>query len=90
MESVVLEGTALPRETVLGVAQLRVGTPVDKSAIDAVCARLGDTGLFQSVSYRYASGPKHGYILTLTIEDQKALSDAFIGFPGVDEDELWQ
>jgi outer membrane protein assembly factor BamA len=90
LESVKLEGTALPRETVMAIAALRVGSPIDKAAIEAACARLGDTGLFQAVSYRYAQGPKRGYALTLTIEDQKQLSDASIDIPGVDDAELWK
>jgi len=90
LESVILEGTGVSRDAVLGIAQLRVGAPIDKKAIDAACARLTDTGLFQSIAYRYAPGPKRGYVLTLTLEDQKQLTDAVIDFPFGDEAELWQ
>jgi outer membrane protein assembly factor BamA len=90
LESVTLEGTGVSREAVLGIAELRVGAPIDKPAIEAACGRLGATGLFQSVSYRYAPGPKRGYVLTLTVEDQKQLTDAVIDFPFVDDAELWQ
>lgn len=86
----ILEGTGVSRDAVLGIAQLRVGAPIDKKAMDAACAKLTGTGLFQSISYRYAPGPKRGYVLTLTIEDQKQLTDAVIDFPFVDEAELWQ
>jgi hypothetical protein len=87
---VALEGTALSREAVLGIAQLRIGGAIDKAAIEAACGKLGDTGLFESVSYRYAPGPKRGYALTLTLADQKRLTDAAIDFPGVDDSALWQ
>jgi outer membrane protein assembly factor BamA len=90
LESVALEGTALSREAVLGIAQLRIGAAIDKAAIEAACAKLGATGLFESVSYRYAPGPKRGYALTLTLADQKRLTDAAIDFPGVDDSALWQ
>jgi len=90
LESVTLEGTGLARDAVLAIAELRMGAPIDKAAIEAACAKLGATGLFQSVSYRYAEGPKRGYALTLTLDDQKQLSDAAIDFPGADEAELWK
>jgi outer membrane protein assembly factor BamA len=90
LESVTFEGTAISREAVLGIAQLRIGSPIDKPAIEAACGRLGATGLFQSVSYRYAPGPKRGYALTVTIQDQTQLTDASIDFPGADEAELWR
>jgi outer membrane protein assembly factor BamA len=90
LESVTFEGTGLSREAVLGIAQLRIGSPIDKPAIEAACGRLSATGLFQSVSYRYAPGPKRGYALTVTIQDQTQLTEASIDFPGVDEAELWR
>jgi len=90
LESVILEGTGVSREAVLAIAELRVGAPIDKKSMDTACAKLTDTGLFQSISYRYAPGPKRGYVLTLTIEDQKQLVDAVIDFPFGDEAELWQ
>jgi outer membrane protein assembly factor BamA len=90
LESVILEGTGVSRDAVLAIADLRIGALINKAAIDAACGKLQDTGLFQSISYRYAPGPKRGYVLTLTIEDQKQLTDAVIDFPFVDDDELWQ
>jgi outer membrane protein assembly factor BamA len=90
LESLVLEGTGMPRETVLAIAGLRIGSPIDKPAIEAACGKLTETGFFQAVSYRYATGPKRGWVLTLTIEDQKQLTPASIDFPGVDEAEQWR
>lgn len=90
LESVVLEGTGLSRDAVLGIAGLRIGAPINKAAIEAALGKLGATGLFQSVSYRYAPGPKHGYVLALTLQDQQQLTSASIDFPGADEAALWQ
>ncbi len=54
--------------------------------------RLRDSasGLFESVNYRYAPGPKRGYALTLALADPRSLSDATIDIPGVNEDEVWR
>jgi len=90
LESVTLEGTGLSREAVLRIAQLRIGSPIDKSSMEAACGRLGSTGLFQSVSYKYVPGPKRGYALTLSIQDQTQFTEAAIDFPGVDDAELWR
>ena len=35
LESLVLEGTSMPRDTVLAIAGLRIGGPIDKTAIAA-------------------------------------------------------
>lgn len=90
LESVILEGTGLSHDAVLEISGLRIGAAVDKTAIESGCAKLKDSGLFESISYRYAPGPKRGYVITLMLEDQKRLSDAVIDFPGVDEDKLWR
>jgi len=60
LESLVLEGTTMPRDAVLTIAGLRIGVPIDKAAIETACGKLTDTGLIQSISYRYARGPKRG------------------------------
>jgi outer membrane protein assembly factor BamA len=90
LESLVLEGTTMSRDAVLTIAGLRIGGPIDKAAIETACGKLTDTGLIQSISYRYARGPKRGWVLTLTIEDQKQFTPASIDFPGVDDAELWR
>ena len=89
LESLALEGTAISRDAVLSIGQLRIGGPIDKAAIDKACGRLTATGLFQSVSYRYAPGPKRGWVLTLTIQDQQQFTPALIDLPGADDSELW-
>jgi len=90
LESVSVEGSAQPNETVLEIAGFHIGAPVDKAAIEAACIKLQESGIFQSINYRYAPGPKHGYAVTLTLADQTALSEAAIDIPGVAEDEVWQ
>lgn len=90
LESISVEGTAIPKETVLAISGFHLGAPVDKAAIEAGCMKLQASGVFQSINYHYAQGPKHGYALTLTLADQSALSDAVIDIPGVVEDEVWR
>jgi outer membrane protein assembly factor BamA len=90
LESVSLEGTVVSKRVVLEIAGLRLGSPIGQAAIEIACSKLKESGLFESIVYRYAPGPKHGYALTLTVADPKSLSDAAIDFPGLDDKELWQ
>jgi outer membrane protein assembly factor BamA len=90
LESVSVEGTALSKDVVLELAGLHVGSPIDKAAMEAASQKLGDSGLFESSSYRYSPGPKHGYALTLQLADSKSLLNASIDIPGINEDEAWK
>src|SRR5215472_9477451 len=90
LESVSIEETSIPKQTVMDIAGLRIGAPVDKEAIEAACKHLQESGLFQSINYRYAPGPKNGYALTLSLSDQTTLSDAAFDLPGIEEAPLWQ
>jgi outer membrane protein assembly factor BamA len=90
LESVTLNGTALPESTVLDIAGLQIGAPLDKAAIEQACQTLNESGLFTSLKCHYAAGPNHGYALTLALTDQTALIEAAIDVPGADEDEAWR
>ena len=90
LESVSVEGTKISRATVLEIAGLRIGAPVNKAAIEQACGRLQESGIFQAIDYHYAPGPKHGYVLTLKLTDPGSLSEAAIDIPGIDENEVWQ
>src|SRR5258708_17520097 len=90
LESVVIEGSQMPRETVLEITGLRLGSPINKAAIEQGCAKLRDSGIFQEINYRYGPGPKHGYVVTLTLADQSGLVESVIDIPGADEDEMWR
>jgi outer membrane protein assembly factor BamA len=90
LESVSVEGTALSKEAVLELAGIRIGASVDKNSFDAMSQKLNDTGLFESVSYRYAPGPHKGYALALSLADPKSLFSAAIDIPGANEDEAWR
>jgi outer membrane protein assembly factor BamA len=72
------------------MAGLHLAAPIDKDAIELACKKIQDTGIFASVSYRYAPGPKKGYAVTLTLADQAPLVAATIDVPGVDEGEVWR
>ena len=90
LESVAIVGSAIPQPVILEIAGLRVAAPIEKAGIEEACKKLQDSGLFATISYRYAPGPKKGYALTLTLADQAPLTDATIDVPGADENEVWQ
>lgn len=90
LEAVNLEGTQLTREVVLDLSGLYIGAPVNQAAMEEGCKKLQATGLFQTVGFQYAPGPKQGYVLTLSLVDQTVLIDASIDVPGVDAGETWQ
>jgi outer membrane protein assembly factor BamA len=90
LESLVVSGTGMSRETVLEIAGLRIGQPVDKAAIEAGCAKLQESGLFESIAFKYAPGPKHGYVVTLTLSELREVTGASIDVAGVDEAEVWK
>ncbi len=73
----------------LDLAGLHIGASVDKAAFEAAGQKLNDSGLFESVSYRYGPSEHKGYILTLMLADPR-LVNAAIDIPGVNEDEQWR
>lgn len=87
--SVAVNGSALSSETVTELAGLHLGQPISQADMESACKKLADTGLFASVGYRYAPGPKQSYALTLNLVDQPAQTPAVIDVPHVDEDEVW-
>jgi outer membrane protein assembly factor BamA len=90
LESVSVEGTALSKDVVLDLAGLHIGLPVDKAAIEVASQRLNESGMFESVNYRYSPGPHQGYALTLQLADPSALFNATIDIPSVNEDDVWR
>jgi outer membrane translocation and assembly module TamA len=90
LESVAIDGSAVPQPVIMEIAGLRLTAPIDKAGIEQACKRLEDSGIFASASYRYAPGPQKGYAVTLSLSDRTPLSGATIDVPGVDEDEAWQ
>jgi len=90
LESVATEGSTIPAAVVLEMAGLRLDAPIDKAGIEQGCQKLQESGLFASISYRYAPGPKKGYALTLVLADQAPLAAASIDIPGFDETETWR
>jgi outer membrane protein assembly factor BamA len=90
LESVSIEGSSIAKPVVLEISALKLGAPIDKGGIEQACQRIQDTGLFASISFRYAPGPKKGYALTLVLTDHDKLTEATIDVPGADEDEAWK
>lgn len=89
LESVAIEGSAIPQPVILEMTGLRIASPIDKAGIEAACKKLEESGLFTSISYGYAPGPKKGYAVTLMLADQP-LTAATIDVPGADENEAWK
>src|SRR5260370_39299366 len=75
LESVVIEGSQMPRETVLEITGFRLGAPVNKAAIEQGCGKLRDSGIFQDINYRYGPGPRPGCVVPLTLPDQSGRQD---------------
>ncbi len=90
LESVATEGSTIPAAVVLEMAGLTLDAPIDKAGIEQACQKLQESGLFASISYRYAPGPNKGYALTLVLADQAPLAAASIDIPGLDEAETWR
>jgi hypothetical protein len=77
LEALQLSGTTERTETVLELTGLRIGSPVDKTAMDAACERLQQTG------------PKHGYVLTLILVDQPKLVPAALDVEQAEAEQTW-
>lgn len=90
LEGVTLTGTKIPEAVVMEIAGLANGMAIDKAAIEQACAKLGDSGLFESVQYQYKPGPKHGYLVSLALPDRRRLLQGTIDVPGVEEDGVWK
>ncbi len=90
LEAINIQHSAISSDVIQPLTGLSLGQPIDKAAIEAACQRLSDTALFSNVQYRYAPGPKHGYILTLDLQDETDLTPAIVDIPFVDEAEVWQ
>jgi len=90
LESVAIQGSLVTQSAILEIAKLKVGEVIDKAGIEAACKRLQESGLFSSISYRYAPGPKKGWALTVVLGDQAPLLGATIDVPGADEGEAWR
>ena len=90
LETLTVEGSALPEKTILELSGFRMGASIDRSGIEAGCKKLEETGLFSSIKFRYEPTAKNGFALTLSLIDQRRLSAASIDIPGVDEHEVWQ
>lgn len=90
LETVAVQGSVIPTDVILDIAGVHKGAPIDKAGIEEACKKLDESGLFSSIDYHYAPGPKKGYALTLILTDQAPLSAATIDVPGLNEDETWR
>ena len=89
LESVKVSGSQVPTAVVMEMAGLKLGEPVDKARIEDACQKLGQSGIFGEVNYRYEPGPQHGYVVTLELSDPVKMIDAAMDIPGADEKAFW-
>jgi outer membrane protein assembly factor BamA len=89
LEDVKISGSQVPAAVVLEIGGLKLGDPINKAGIEEACQKLGQSGIFEAVSYHYEAGPKHGYVVTLELGDPRRMVDAAIDIPGADETGLW-
>jgi len=89
LEAVKISGSQVPTAVVMEMSGLKLGANVNKLNIEDACQKLGQSGIFEAVSYKYQPGPKKGYIVTLELADPRKLSDASFDIPGADEKALW-
>ena len=71
IQSLAVEGNHnYTKEQILAVAALKIGQPAGKPDFEAARDRLQATGVFETVSYRFESGPdKNGYIATFQVTE---------------------
>lgn len=70
VKSIGVEGNKiLNAESVLKVAEIKVGDKIDKAAFDAAQARLLATGYFETVAYRYKSADGLSFAATLEVSE---------------------
>ena len=89
LESVKVSGSQVPTAVVMEMAGLKLGDSIDKARIEDACQKLGHSGIFGEVNYRYEPGPQHGYVVTLELSDPVKMFDAAIDIPGADDKALW-
>jgi len=89
LEAVKISGSQVSAAVVMEMSGLKLGENVNKANIEEACRKLGQSGIFEGVSYKYQPGPKHGYVVTLELADPHKLSPAAFDIPGADEKALW-
>ncbi len=89
LEDVKISGSPVPAKLVMEIGGLKLGKSLNKAGIEAACQKLGQSGIFEDVSYAYAPGPNKGYVVTLQLTDPRKMADAVIDLPGADEPALW-
>jgi outer membrane protein assembly factor BamA len=89
LEDVKISGSQVPATVVMEISGLKLGQSINEGGIQDACQKLGQSGIFEEVSYRYAPGPQKGYIVTLQLTDPKKLVDAALDIPSIDEKAAW-
>lgn len=84
-----VEGTHLPRKSVVRLLGLQVGQTANEEIMNAACDHLTKTGLIKDINYRYQ--PKSdgsGVVVSFKIFDEEPLLPASV-FPQQNEPAMW-
>jgi hypothetical protein len=84
-----VKGTRLPTESILRLAQLKIGQMVNYDILAAVCDRITHTGLISTVDYAYKVQPgQAGVVVSFLFFDELPLLPVSIS-PAEDSGHLW-
>lgn len=84
---------SLPVAGILQASGLRTGAPASRSNLDRAANNLFQTGLFQSVNYRFqpkSAGPTQGYAVTFVVTEAAATRPVQLDIAGIDGEQIWR
>lgn len=89
IDGIEIEGTHLPRESIIRLMGLRIGQTVDTDTLLAACDRMSKTGLVADINYSFRQDPgKAGSVVVFKFWDEKPLLPATV-FPPENETAAW-
>ncbi|MDX2179364.1 MAG: hypothetical protein SFV18_07220 [Bryobacteraceae bacterium] len=89
LEEVLVEGSRATPAFVAKIAGLTLESPFGQSEAEAALARVVESGLFSSVTYRVEPGKRRGYVLKFSVQEGATVAAA-IDIPGADDEFLWR
>lgn len=85
-----IEGSDLNRAALMRILGLQEGKSVAASDLQTATDHLVETGLFDSVNYKYEfSATEHSYVVTFQLEQPKEFSAVQLDLGDVDETAIW-
>ena len=91
VQQIVVEGTRLPAQSVIHLAQIKVGEQVNFLKLHAAMGKVTQSGLISNIDFEYESLPDKeiDVVLHLKCTDVKPTAKASIQIPQVNEDDVW-